>query len=179
MFESVVAQGPLTVPIQPGCESGIHVAFPGVKQLGRSIRKLDGGWADVGLESRCHRGVSRERGEGQGLRAAAAPAPHAHRIQDGIRRTNPLASFRDGDRYVVVASKGGAPTNPDWYRNLLANPRASIENGKEELPVTAVPAGPGERSRLWAMITKMNPAFADYQRKTTRTIPVVILTPDV
>jgi deazaflavin-dependent oxidoreductase (nitroreductase family) len=97
----------------------------------------------------------------------------------GIRRTNPLASFRDGDRYVVVASKGGAPTNPDWYHNLLANPRASIEDGKEQLPVTAVPAGPDERSRLWAMITEKNPAFADYQRKTTRTIPVVILTPDV
>ena len=97
----------------------------------------------------------------------------------GIRRTNPLASFRDGDRYVVVASKGGAPTNPDWYGNLLANPRASIEDGKEQLAVTAVPAGPDERSRLWAMITEKNPAFADYQRKTTRTIPVVILTPDV
>jgi len=96
----------------------------------------------------------------------------------GIRRTNPLASFRDGDRYVVVASKGGAPTNPDWYSNLLANPRASIEVGKERLAVTAVPAGPDERSRLWAMITEKNPAFADYQRKTTRTIPVVILTLD-
>jgi deazaflavin-dependent oxidoreductase (nitroreductase family) len=62
----------------------------------------------------------------------------------GIRRTNPLASFRDADRYIVVASKGGAPTNPDWYRNLLANPRASIEDGKEQLAVTAVPAGPDE-----------------------------------
>src|SRR5215216_30351 len=96
----------------------------------------------------------------------------------GKQRTNPLAYFRDGDRYVIVASKGGAPTNPDWYYNLLANPRASIEDGKEQLAVTAVPAGPDERSRLWAMITEKNPAFADYQRKTTRTIPVVILTPD-
>jgi deazaflavin-dependent oxidoreductase (nitroreductase family) len=66
----------------------------------------------------------------------------------GIQRTNPLASFRDGDRYVVVASKGGAPTNPDWFYNLLANPRASIEDGKEQLAVTAVPTGPDERSRL-------------------------------
>src|SRR4029450_402457 len=61
----------------------------------------------------------------------------------GIRRTNPLASFRDCDRYVVVASKGGAPTNPDWYRNLLANPRASSEHGKEERPVTAGSRGSG------------------------------------
>jgi deazaflavin-dependent oxidoreductase (nitroreductase family) len=96
----------------------------------------------------------------------------------GIRRTNPLACFRDGDRYVVVASKGGAPSNPDWYHNLLANPRASIELGKEQLAVMAMPAGPEERSRLWAMITEKNPAFADYQSKTTRTIPVVILTPN-
>ena len=66
----------------------------------------------------------------------------------GKRRTNPLAYFRDGDRYIVVASKGGAPTNPDWYYNLLANPWATIEVGNERLGVTAEPAGPAERERL-------------------------------
>src|SRR4026208_2391791 len=55
----------------------------------------------------------------------------------GKQRTNPLAYFRDGDRYIVVASKGGAPTNPDWYYNLLANPQATIEVGGERLEVTA------------------------------------------
>lgn len=95
----------------------------------------------------------------------------------GKQRTNPLATFRDGDRYVVVASKGGAPTNPDWYYNLLANPQASIEVGTEALEVTAEPADPGERERLWEMVIEQNPGFKDYQDKSGRTIPLVILTP--
>lgn len=95
----------------------------------------------------------------------------------GTERTNPLAAFRDGDDYLVVASKGGAPVNPDWYHNLLANPDASIEVGTETLAVTARPADETERPRLWAMITAANPAFAEYEDKTDRTIPVVILSP--
>jgi deazaflavin-dependent oxidoreductase (nitroreductase family) len=95
----------------------------------------------------------------------------------GTRRTNPLAYFRDGDDYVIVASKGGAETNPDWYHNLLAEPSATIEVGTERFDVTAHPADEHERERLWAMITSANPAFADYEQKTTRTIPVVILSP--
>ena len=97
----------------------------------------------------------------------------------GKRRTNPLAYFRDGDRYIVVASKGGAPTNPDWYYNLLANPRATIEVGNERLEVTAEPAGPAERERLWAMVIERTPAFKEYEKKTRRTIPLVILTPSL
>ena len=94
----------------------------------------------------------------------------------GKRRTNPLAYFRDGDRYIVVASKGGAPTNPDWYYNLLANPRATIEVDNERLELTAEPAGPPERERLWTMVIERNPAFRQYEKKTRRTIPLVILT---
>jgi len=97
--------------------------------------------------------------------------------RSGIERTNPLAYFRDGDRYVIVASKGGAPTNPDWYRNLVVNPDASIEVGTEKLDVTAEVASGEERDRLWQMITASNPAFKDYEGKTTRTIPVIVLTP--
>ncbi len=97
----------------------------------------------------------------------------------GKRRTNPLAYFRDGDRYVIVASKGGAPTNPDWYYNLLANPQATIEVGSEQLQVTVEPAGPAERERLWAMVIERNPAFQEYEEKTRRTIPLVILTPSL
>jgi len=95
----------------------------------------------------------------------------------GTERTNPLAYFRDGDDYVVVASKGGAPTNPDWYHNLLAQPDATIEVGTDELSVNARPAGEQERERLWAMITSANPAFAEYETKTERRIPVMILSP--
>ena len=97
----------------------------------------------------------------------------------GKRRTNPLAYFRDGDRYVIVASKGGAPTNPDWYYNLLANPRATIEVGNERLEVTAEPAGPAERERLWAIVIERNPSFKEYEKKTRRTIPLVILRPSL
>lgn len=95
----------------------------------------------------------------------------------GTMRTNPLAYFRDGDRYVVVASKGGAPTNPDWYHNLLANPDATIEVGTEAFAVTARQSDDEERERLWAMITSANPAFAEYETKTERRIPVMILAP--
>lgn len=95
----------------------------------------------------------------------------------GKKRTNPLAYFRDGHRYVVVASKGGAPTNPDWYYNLLANPRATIEVGTEQLKVAAKPADPVERERLWVMVKEKNPAFKEYEKKTIRTIPLVVLTP--
>ena len=92
-----------------------------------------------------------------------------------MARTNPLARFSDGDDYVIVASKGGAATNPDWYHNLLANPEATIEVGTDTFAVRAEPASTEERERLWRMITSKNPAFAEYERKTSRTIPVVIL----
>ena len=95
----------------------------------------------------------------------------------GTRRTNPLAYFRDGDDYVIVASKGGADTNPDWYHNLLAEPSGTIEVGTDEIEVTARSVDGEERDRLWTMITAANPAFAEYEQKTTRTIPVIVLSP--
>ena len=90
-----------------------------------------------------------------------------------------MAYFRDGDRYIVVASKGGAPRNPDWYYNLLANPRATIEVGNEQLEVTAKTASPAEREGLWPMIIERNPSFREYEKKTRRAIPLVILTPSL
>ncbi|HNB42394.1 MAG TPA: nitroreductase family deazaflavin-dependent oxidoreductase [Anaerolineales bacterium] len=95
----------------------------------------------------------------------------------GKQRTNPLAYFRDGDRYVIVASKGGAPTNPDWYYNLSANPRASIEVGNEQFEVVAEQAEPVERERIFAMIVSLNPTFKDYENKAGRIIPLMILSP--
>ena len=117
----------------------------------------------------------------QGRVAAFAQQPLlllTHRgAKSGTERTNPLAYFRDGDDYLVVASKAGAPTDPDWYHNLLRNPDATIEVGTDRLEVRARPADPDERERLWTSITTQNPAFAEYEDKTDRTIPVVILTP--
>jgi deazaflavin-dependent oxidoreductase (nitroreductase family) len=97
--------------------------------------------------------------------------------KSGKQRTNPLAYFRDGDRYVIVASKGGAPTNPDWYYNLSANPRASIEVGNEKFEVVAAQAEPVERERIFAMIVALNPTFKDYENKAGRIIPLMILSP--
>ncbi|MFN8234099.1 MAG: nitroreductase family deazaflavin-dependent oxidoreductase [Actinomycetota bacterium] len=93
----------------------------------------------------------------------------------GTERTNPVAYFPDGDRYVIVASKGGAPTNPDWYFNLKANPDASVELGTESFDVHATEVTPEDRSRLWSLVTSSNPAFAEYETKTERTIPLFVL----
>jgi len=107
---------------------------------------------EVEAMSDWNRKVIEEFRENQGRVAAFARQPlllltHTG-AKTGERRTNPLAYFRDGDHYIIVASKGGAPTNPDWYYNLLANPRATIEVGVEQLAVTAEPASPVERDRL-------------------------------
>ena len=91
-------------------------------------------------------------------------------------RVNPLAYVTDGDRLVIIASKGGAPTNPDWYYNVLAHPRVTVEVGTQRFETQAEVAAEPERSRLYGKMVEMMPGFADYQRKTTRTIPVLVLT---
>lgn len=95
--------------------------------------------------------------------------------KSGKPRTNPLAYTRDGDRLVIIASKGGAPTNPDWYHNLVANPTASVEVGTETFPIRAQVAAGAERDRLYGQMAAQMPGFAEYQRQTTRRIPVVVL----
>jgi deazaflavin-dependent oxidoreductase (nitroreductase family) len=97
--------------------------------------------------------------------------------RSGQARTNPLVYTRDGDRYVVIASKGGAPTNPDWYHNVVANPEVTLEVGPKRFTARAVVADGDERDRLYAAQAALMPGFAEYQRKTTRRIPVVVLEP--
>jgi deazaflavin-dependent oxidoreductase (nitroreductase family) len=94
----------------------------------------------------------------------------------GEPRTTPLIHRTDGDRWVVVASKGGAPEHPSWYQNLLADPEATIQVKGEEIPVRATTAMGEERSRLWARMAEVWPAYDDYQKKTDREIPVVAFT---
>jgi deazaflavin-dependent oxidoreductase (nitroreductase family) len=94
----------------------------------------------------------------------------------GESRTTPLIHRVDGDRWVVIASQGGAPDHPGWYKNLLADPKATIEVQADEVPVVATTAVGDERARLWASMTEAWPAYDDYQRKTEREIPVVVLT---
>ena len=100
---------------------------------------------------------------------------HTTGARTGEERVNPLMYLPDGDRVVVFASKGGAPDNPDWYHNLVANPDVTIELGTETRPATARVAGPGERDTLYAEQAKRYPQFAEYERRTTRKIPVVVL----
>jgi deazaflavin-dependent oxidoreductase (nitroreductase family) len=95
--------------------------------------------------------------------------------KSGRDRTNPLAYTRDGDRIVVIASKGGAPTNPDWYRNLRANPKVTLEVGPERFEARARVAKGAERRRLYDLQATHMPAFKEYERKTSREIPVVVL----
>jgi deazaflavin-dependent oxidoreductase (nitroreductase family) len=94
-----------------------------------------------------------------------------------VERVNPLAYQRVGDAFAVFGSKGGAPTNPDWYYNLLANPEAKVEVGTETFDVLARVPGPEEWRRIWEEQKRQMPGFADYERRTTRRIPVVVLDP--
>jgi deazaflavin-dependent oxidoreductase (nitroreductase family) len=93
----------------------------------------------------------------------------------GAERTTPLIHRTDGDRWIVVASKGGAPANPSWFENLVADPQATIEVKAETVPVLASTAAGEERSRLWSEMVAVWPAYDEYQTKTDREIPVVIL----
>ncbi|MDP9463075.1 MAG: nitroreductase family deazaflavin-dependent oxidoreductase, partial [Actinomycetota bacterium] len=90
---------------------------------------------------------------------------------------NPMMYLADGDSHVVFASKAGAPTNPDWYHNLVAHPRASIEVGDRTVDVVARVADDDARERLWSRQKELYPGFADYEAKTARQIPVVVLDP--
>ena len=92
-------------------------------------------------------------------------------------RINPVAYVQDGERFVVIASKGGAPTHPDWYYNVVAHPDLTIEVGTETFQVHAKVAEEPERTRLYDKMVEMMPAFDDYRHKTTRVIPVIVLTP--
>jgi deazaflavin-dependent oxidoreductase (nitroreductase family) len=102
---------------------------------------------------------------------------HSKGAKTGQERVNPMMYQKVGDDYAVFASKGGMPTNPDWYHNLVANPEATVEVGTETIPVTARVAEGDERERIWSKQKSDYSGFADYEGKTTRQIPVVILTP--
>jgi len=94
----------------------------------------------------------------------------------GQRRTTPMMFHRDGDRLLVIASNVGAPEHPQWYRNLLANPRVTVEVGNQTYDAVAAPTESEERARLWAMLKQTYPFFADHEASTDRAIPVVALT---
>jgi deazaflavin-dependent oxidoreductase (nitroreductase family) len=95
--------------------------------------------------------------------------------KSGKRRTSPVVYTTDGDRVVVIASKGGAPTSPDWFHNLVANPDVTVELPTETFEARAKVAEGPERDRLYDTQAALMPNFAEYQKATTRKIPVVVL----
>ena len=97
--------------------------------------------------------------------------------KSGQPRTNPLMYLPDGDRVVIFASKAGAPTNPDWFHNIVANPQVTVEIGADRYEARATVVSGDERDELYARQAAAYPGFADYAANTERVIPVVVLEP--
>jgi deazaflavin-dependent oxidoreductase (nitroreductase family) len=100
---------------------------------------------------------------------------HHTGAKSGVERVNPVAYLPVGDAFAVFGSKGGAPTNPDWFHNLRANAETTIEVGSETIRVRARVAEGEERDRIWSEQKRANRNFAGYEQRTTRPIPVVVL----
>jgi deazaflavin-dependent oxidoreductase (nitroreductase family) len=125
-------------------------------------------------------GVIKEFRENKGKVGAFGDAPvvllHTTGAKSGKERVNPLVALLDGGRIYVVASKAGAPTHPDWYRNLVAHPDVEVELGEERFRAVATPITGPERDRLFAAQVAAQPGFAEYEQKAgNRVIPVVEL----
>lgn len=100
---------------------------------------------------------------------------HTTGAKSGQERINPLVTFEDGDRLVIVASKGGAPSHPDWYHNIVANPTVGVEYGTEEFQAQATITEEPERTELYEKMESHFAAFTEYKQKAGRVIPVVTL----
>ena len=121
----------------------------------------------------------RENGGQVGGMFGAMPLLLLHHVgaKSGTNRVSPVAYLEDGGRYAVFASKGGAPEHPAWYHNLMAHPETTIELGGETIEVVAEEAQGEERDRIYTEQSARLPQFGEYQEKTARRIPVVLLTP--
>ena len=131
------------------------------------------------LGSGAHAGVYRATGGKLFGRMGKSPILLLNTVgrKTGRKRTSPLLYVMDGEDFVIIASKGGAPTHPAWYLNLMANPEATVEVGDREVHVEAEVAEPEEKTRLWRKMVEMYPTYDDYQRKTEREIPLLVLHP--
>lgn len=100
---------------------------------------------------------------------------HTTGAKSGQARLNPVATMQDGSDFIIIASKGGAPVNPDWYYNLVANPKVKIEVGTETFEAKAHVTDEPERTELYSRMAEKYPGFADYAKNTERVIPVIRL----
>jgi F420H(2)-dependent quinone reductase len=141
---------------------------------------VENNWGLLGRVMQGHTAIYRATGGRIGHRVPGAPAmlllDHVG-AKSGAKRTSPLVYIRDGEDVVLVASKGGYPKNPGWFYNLKANPDTEVQIGSERRQVHAHVADPEERKRLWPMALKTYGGYADYQKRTEREIPLVILSP--
>ena len=135
--------------------------------------------AAQGLATRAHSSVYRATGGRVGGRVVGSPVLLLVTTgrRTGKERTTPLLYLKDGGNFVIVASNGGTAKAPAWWLNLKARPEAVVEVGGRKLRVGAAEAEGEEKRRLWARLVGMYPAYEDYQRKTDREIPVVVLSP--
>jgi len=125
---------------------------------------------DVIREFRANEGSVGGRWEGRDLLLLTTTGR-----KSGREHTTPMVYTRNGDRLLIYASKGGAPDHPDWFKNLVANPRVTVEVGTDRFEATATPLEGEERDRLFAEQAERWPRFGEYQERTDRLIPVVAL----
>ena len=131
------------------------------------------------LGSSAHAGVYRATGGKLFGRIGKSPILLLNTIgrKSGKKRTSPLLYVMDGEDFVVIASKGGAPTHPAWYLNLRSNPEATVEIGDREVQIKAQVVDREDKLRLWQKMVEIYPTYDDYQRKTEREIPLLVLRP--
>jgi len=131
------------------------------------------------LGSGAHAGVYRATGGKLFGRMGKSPILLLNTVgrKSGRKRTSPLLYVMDGEDFVIIASKGGAPTHPAWYLNLRADPDATVEVGDREVRVKAEETDSEEKARLWQKMVDMYPTYDDYQQKTGREIPLLKLHP--
>ena len=131
------------------------------------------------LGSGAHAGVYRATGGKLFGRMGKSPIMLLNTVgrKTGRKRTSPLLYVMDGEDFVIIASKGGAPTHPAWYLNLKANPDATVEVGDRKVRVRAEEMDSEEKVRLWQKMVEMYPTYDDYQKKTEREIPLLVLHP--
>ena len=131
------------------------------------------------LGSGAHAGVYRATGGKLFGRMGKSPILLLNTVgrKTGKKRTSPLLYVMDGEDFVIIASKGGASTHPVWYLNLKANPDATVEIGDREVRVRAEEVDSEEKVRLWQKMVEIYPTYDDYQTKTKREIPLLVLHP--
>ena len=143
------------------------------------LRVADRAWPILSPLMRAHASLYRATGGRIGELPGLPPLLLLDHVgaRSGKKRTAPLVYMPDGERMIVVASKGGHPRDPAWMHNLRAHPDTEVQVGSRRIKVRAREADPLERRRLWPKAAAYNPPWEGYQRRTRRTIPLVILEP--